>query len=174
MSDFFINIPPDDAAEVYMPLKQAAVPQRPKTAVSNVCASRPGSACRPQSARAGMLSREHQVLNVWQPAGVQGIADISKTSRPATAAAPHTSKKAALAALKAQLSDVAAGSNMQLQSLRPSMAPVDASTALQAQVSRFCCNCLMQQTIDCNTRMHACELHVLSTRVCQPHLLCCQ
>jgi len=170
MSDLFINGPSDDAAEADMPLKHVAVPQRPKTAhaVSNVCASRPGPACRPQSARAGMLPREHKVADVWQPAGIQGIADISKTSRPATAAAPHNGKKAALAALKAQLSDVAAGSNMQLQSLRPSMAPVDASAALHAQVSRFCCYSRQQLTIDCNTRIHTYRLHTLSTKFFHP------
>lgn len=117
-----------------------AVRIRPRTAqvASNArpvsAAARPKSAVRPQSARAGELPRDRK-RDTWLPAGNKSISKNAVTQRPATAgASAPPSRHATLARLKAELAAVAAGGNMQLQSLSPSTAPVDASAELQAQV----------------------------------------
>jgi hypothetical protein len=104
-----------------------ASPVRPKSA------ARPSTAARPQSARAGELLSGRQQHGPWLPAGIQRPTSSADLPRPATA---PVSRHATLARLKAELAAVAAGGNMQLQSLTPSTVPVDASAELQAQVMK--------------------------------------
>ena len=80
----------------------------------------------------------HKLQETWHPAGVQGIGSIDSPKRPSSAAASPANTRATLEQLKAQLSAVAAGGNLQLQSLRHSTAPVDAGLELQAQVRPLC------------------------------------
>lgn len=108
----------DDASE-----QQHQQPTRPRTAhaASN-------AAARHQSAGGNDRRR------TWLPAGRKSISsNPAPQRRPETAG--HASKRATFEQLKAELSAVAAGGNMQLQSLRPSSTPADASAQLQAQVS---------------------------------------
>lgn len=113
----------DDGSE-----QQRQQPTRPRTA--HVASN---AAARPQSAR-GNDSRR-----TWLPAGRKSISsNPAPQRRPATAG--PASKRATFEQLKAELAAVAAGGNMQLQSLRPSSTPADASAQLQAQVG-FASDC---------------------------------
>jgi hypothetical protein len=136
--------PLDDSTSEETP----AVRTRPRTAqvASNArpvsAAARLKSAVRPQSARAGQLPHNTKP-ETWLPAGQKSISRNAIPHRPATAGAcGPPSRHATLARLKAELAAVAAGGNMQLQSLSPSAGPVDASAELQAQVT-MACTCML-------------------------------
>lgn len=118
--------------------QQTAARPRTAHAASNAtsAAARPQSAFRPQPARAGELSSDRKPTT-WLPAGKKSLSRNPISQRPATAGAKGPiSKHATLAQLKAELAAVAAGGNMQLQSLSPRTVPIDASAELQAQVGQ--------------------------------------